>query len=61
MDTTDHELIRGMVEEIDEEVDHDELTDWEVQFITDILEDDIRHFSKSQADSVLRIHEEHCI
>lgn len=50
-----HQL-RELVEEIDDR--GEDLTDWEIGFIANIIDKDLRTFTKAQANAIRRIHRE---
>lgn len=50
--------LREMVEEIDEE--GQKLSEWEIDFIAYLMDNDVRRFSERQEKIIRRIHEERC-
>lgn len=48
--------LRRLVRAIDE--DGKGLTDWEVNFISEMIDRDVRHFSSKQADKIRKIYDE---
>ena len=57
MGELNHVRLREMVLEIDEAEDIS-LTEWELEFIARLVDDEVMHFTPKQADQIRRIHRE---
>lgn len=55
-EVVDHEEILELVQIIDRE--GEDLTEWEIEFIASIIDEDIQQFTRKQAAIVRRIHKE---
>lgn len=48
--------LRSMVDEIDE--DGEDLSEWEVEFIANLIDNDVQSFTDKQAEIIRRIHKD---